>query len=117
MDEGREPKASAVRRRWPELQCARGNGAQADGADQWVDQGSTRARPARKAAQGWRRHQSQTPSGVSTEEAVVGSVEGPARIEQGSAKPAVVLVHGLWMTPRSWEHWVARFERRGYHVL
>lgn len=29
----------------------------------------------------------------------------------------IVLVHGLWMTPRSWEGWVARFEARGYRVL
>ena len=29
----------------------------------------------------------------------------------------VVLVHGLWMTPRSWEHWVAHYEARGYRVL
>ena len=39
------------------------------------------------------------------------------RIEHTSAKPAIVLIHGLWMTPRSWEHWIARFERRGYEVL
>ena len=25
----------------------------------------------------------------------------------------VVLVHGLWMTPRSWEHWVAHYEAKG----
>jgi pimeloyl-ACP methyl ester carboxylesterase len=31
--------------------------------------------------------------------------------------PAIVLVHGLWMTPRSWEHWIDRYERRGYRVL
>jgi pimeloyl-ACP methyl ester carboxylesterase len=47
----------------------------------------------------------------------VGSAEDQVRIEQGAAKPAIVLIHGLWMTPRSWEHWIARFERRGYHVL
>jgi pimeloyl-ACP methyl ester carboxylesterase len=29
----------------------------------------------------------------------------------------VVLVHGLWMTPRSWENWVAYFEGKGYRVL
>jgi pimeloyl-ACP methyl ester carboxylesterase len=29
----------------------------------------------------------------------------------------VVLVHGLWMTPRSWEGWVAHFEAQGYRVL
>lgn len=29
----------------------------------------------------------------------------------------VVLIHGLWMTPRSWEHWVPYYEKRGYRVL
>ncbi|NTX37225.1 alpha/beta hydrolase [Myxococcus sp. CA033] len=29
----------------------------------------------------------------------------------------IVLIHGLWMTPRSWEHWVERFKARGYKVL
>ena len=29
----------------------------------------------------------------------------------------VVLIHGLWMTPRSWEHWIPYLERRGYRVL
>lgn len=30
---------------------------------------------------------------------------------------AIVLVHGFWVTPRSWEHWVGRYESRGYRVL
>jgi len=29
----------------------------------------------------------------------------------------IVLVHGLWLTPRSWEHWVTRYAERGYRVL
>jgi pimeloyl-ACP methyl ester carboxylesterase len=29
----------------------------------------------------------------------------------------IVLIHGLWMTPRSWEHWITRFTERGYRVL
>ncbi len=29
----------------------------------------------------------------------------------------IVLVHGLWMTPRSWEGWVAHYEAQGYRVL
>jgi len=58
------------------------------------------------------------PAGVRVsraKEAVVENAE--PRIEQTSAKPAIVLIHGLWMTPRSWEHWIARFERRGYEVI
>ena len=26
----------------------------------------------------------------------------------------IVLIHGLWLTPLSWEHWVERFEGRGF---
>jgi pimeloyl-ACP methyl ester carboxylesterase len=29
----------------------------------------------------------------------------------------IVLIHGLWMTPRSWEHWKERYEGQGYKVL
>ncbi|MBR7830375.1 alpha/beta fold hydrolase [Actinospica sp. MGRD01-02] len=29
----------------------------------------------------------------------------------------VVLIHGLWMTPLAWEHWVERYEARGCTVL
>ena len=30
---------------------------------------------------------------------------------------SIVLIHGLWLTPRSWESWKARFEERGHHVV
>jgi pimeloyl-ACP methyl ester carboxylesterase len=29
----------------------------------------------------------------------------------------IVLIHGLWMTPLSWENWNARFSERGHAVL
>lgn len=29
----------------------------------------------------------------------------------------IVLIHGIWLTPRSWEHWKERYESRGYTVL
>ena len=29
----------------------------------------------------------------------------------------IVLIHGLWMTPLSWEHWIDRYEGRGFRVL
>ena len=29
----------------------------------------------------------------------------------------IVLIHGLWMTPLSWEEWVERFGARGHDVL
>jgi pimeloyl-ACP methyl ester carboxylesterase len=43
-------------------------------------------------------------------------------MSQTDTKPAViagtiVLVHGLWMTPRSWEHWIERYTARGYRVI
>jgi alpha-beta hydrolase superfamily lysophospholipase len=34
-----------------------------------------------------------------------------------SAPNTIVLIHGLWMTPLSWEHWVERYTARGYEVL
>lgn len=29
----------------------------------------------------------------------------------------ILFIHGLWMTPRSWENWSTRYESRGYRVL
>jgi esterase/lipase len=29
----------------------------------------------------------------------------------------IVLIHGFWVTPRSWEHWRAHYEQQGYRVL
>jgi pimeloyl-ACP methyl ester carboxylesterase len=34
-----------------------------------------------------------------------------------SAPDTIVLVHGFWVTPRSWENWVMHYERRGFRVL
>jgi pimeloyl-ACP methyl ester carboxylesterase len=35
-----------------------------------------------------------------------------------SSRPApIVLIHGLWLTPRSWEHWIARFQEQGHLVI
>lgn len=30
--------------------------------------------------------------------------------------PMVLLIHGLWMTPRSWEGWIDRYRARGFEV-
>jgi esterase/lipase len=29
----------------------------------------------------------------------------------------IVLIHGFWVTPRSWEHWKEHYEAKGYTVL
>lgn len=29
----------------------------------------------------------------------------------------IVLVHGFWVTPRSWEKWIAHFEAKGFDVI
>ncbi|GAB3155428.1 alpha/beta fold hydrolase [Micromonospora sonneratiae] len=34
-----------------------------------------------------------------------------------AAPDTIVLIHGLWLTPRSWEHWIDRYMRAGYRVL
>jgi pimeloyl-ACP methyl ester carboxylesterase len=34
-----------------------------------------------------------------------------------SKKPPIVLIHGLWMTARSWEHWIKRYTEKGFEVV
>jgi pimeloyl-ACP methyl ester carboxylesterase len=34
-----------------------------------------------------------------------------------SAPDTIVLIHGFWVTPRSWENWKTRYEERGFRVL
>jgi esterase/lipase len=34
-----------------------------------------------------------------------------------SSPDTIVLIHGFWVTPRSWEHWKSHFEGKGYTVL
>ena len=34
-----------------------------------------------------------------------------------SAPDTIVLIHGFWVTPRSWEQWIERYEGAGYRVL
>ena len=29
----------------------------------------------------------------------------------------IVLIHGFWVTPRSWEHWITRYEAQGFKVI
>ena len=36
---------------------------------------------------------------------------------RSTIKPTIVLVHGLWLTPRSWEGWIDRYQKAGYKVL
>ncbi len=37
--------------------------------------------------------------------------------DQPTSPGTIVLIHGLWMTPLSWEHWIDRYTARGYRVL
>ena len=34
-----------------------------------------------------------------------------------SRPDTIVLIHGFWVTTRSWEHWIAHYEARGFKVL
>jgi pimeloyl-ACP methyl ester carboxylesterase len=34
-----------------------------------------------------------------------------------NAPDTIVLIHGFWVTPRSWENWIDHYERRGFRVL
>ena len=29
----------------------------------------------------------------------------------------IVLIHGFWVTPRSWEQWIEHYQAQGYRVL
>src|SRR5918995_1088907 len=46
---------------------------------------------------------------------------GPQMTDNGAPEPTapdtIVLIHGLWVTSRSWEKWAERYEGRGYRVL
>jgi pimeloyl-ACP methyl ester carboxylesterase len=33
------------------------------------------------------------------------------------APDTIVLVHGFWVTPRSWEDWITHYENRGFEVI
>jgi pimeloyl-ACP methyl ester carboxylesterase len=35
----------------------------------------------------------------------------------GTTPNTILLIHGFWVTPRSWEHWKERYEAKGYTVL
>lgn len=34
-----------------------------------------------------------------------------------SAPDTIVLIHGFWVTPRSWENWIAHYEAKGFRVI
>jgi pimeloyl-ACP methyl ester carboxylesterase len=36
---------------------------------------------------------------------------------RATAPDTIVLIHGFWVTPRSWENWISHYEARGYRVL
>jgi pimeloyl-ACP methyl ester carboxylesterase len=41
----------------------------------------------------------------------------PVLRDQSNTPGTIVLIHGLWMTSLSWEHWIERYESRGFRVL
>src|ERR1700691_3214733 len=43
--------------------------------------------------------------------------EGREQVMTTPSANTVVLIHGLWMTPLAWEHWVERYEALGFTVL
>jgi pimeloyl-ACP methyl ester carboxylesterase len=32
-------------------------------------------------------------------------------------RSTIVLIHGLWLTPRAWEHWIDRYSKAGHRVI
>ena len=47
---------------------------------------------------------------------LVGREEERVMRNGGRPPDTIVLIHGPWLTPRSWEGWAERYNRRGYHV-
>ena len=41
----------------------------------------------------------------------------PAPADSPAAPDTIVLIHGFWVTPRSWERWIPYYEAKGYRVL
>jgi pimeloyl-ACP methyl ester carboxylesterase len=37
--------------------------------------------------------------------------------DSAAAGPPIVLIHGMWMTPHSWEPWVDHYADRGYRAI
>ena len=37
--------------------------------------------------------------------------------DRPTSPTTIVLIHGFWVTPRSWEHWITHYEAKGYRVL
>jgi len=37
--------------------------------------------------------------------------------DSASAATPIVLIHGMWMTPRSWHHWIDHYADRGYRAI
>jgi pimeloyl-ACP methyl ester carboxylesterase len=38
-------------------------------------------------------------------------------VNPDNSPDTIVLIHGLWMTPRSWEQWTSYYEAKGYRVV
>jgi pimeloyl-ACP methyl ester carboxylesterase len=36
---------------------------------------------------------------------------------ESTSPETIVLIHGFWVTPRSWEHWIDYYQQRGHRVL
>ena len=37
--------------------------------------------------------------------------------DRPTAPSTIILIHGFWVTPRSWEHWITHYEAKGFRVL
>jgi pimeloyl-ACP methyl ester carboxylesterase len=41
----------------------------------------------------------------------------PTMRDADNGPDTIILIHGFWVTPRSWEHWITHYEQKGYRVL
>jgi len=45
------------------------------------------------------------------------SADATAKNTPPAGPDTIVLIHGFWVTPRSWERWIPYYEAKGYRVL
>ena len=47
----------------------------------------------------------------------IGRFPTPGGSAVSTTPDTIVLVHGFWVTPRSWEDWIAHYEAKGFRVV
>jgi pimeloyl-ACP methyl ester carboxylesterase len=69
-----------------------------------------------RICRGWLVAGGSTPATPPTWHVKEALMTGMAAHDTTAAPDTIVLIHGFWVTPRSWEHWIEHYEGRGFKV-